>query len=273
MEIMGKSPKTMDPPRRLGDHCVGSMVAPHKKHRQQHFAYIAGTLAWIRCREHYIRCKQTGHLHYVETEDRATWFQIPDKATPAEFIQMTPTEWQCTHHTECMRPPPGRILRTFRDHISALDGWEVELLQHIEFSTDPRSAALALTYGIRAVSDGSAKFQTRGAFGWSISTDKGERIATGMGPARGARQHSYRAEAYGMLALYIFLHRLAEYTQTITPWKGIIATDSQSLLDTVLGIRQYTEVTSEAPLPRLDVLTPEWDILVQIQDFIKKCHT
>ena len=53
-------------------------------------------------------------------------------------------------------------------------------------------------------------------------------------------------------------------------WVGIIATDSQSLLDTLIGV---DEVNTNDDIPMspnggrivLDVLIPDWDVLVEIQ--------
>ena len=75
----------------------------------------------------------------------------------------------------------------------------------VEVSDDIFRAGLAKSYGLRAVSDGSVWEEVNGAFGWALSTDQGERVAKGMGPARGVKIDSYRAEVYGMLSLLCFL--------------------------------------------------------------------
>ena len=101
-------------------------------------------------------------------------------------------------------------------------------------SFDPFTLSDALSHGVCAVSDGSVWDNSQGAFGWAVSTDIGERCATGMGPVRGAHPDSFRAEAYGMLAQLCFLTRLAQqYTGVVAPWTGVVATDSQSLLDAI----------------------------------------
>ena len=91
-----------------------------------------------------------------------------------------------------------------------------------------------------------------------------------MGPASGAKPDSFRAKAYGMLATLCFLTRLAEFTGSIEPWVGILATDSQSLLDTVLEKSQppndeeegNSEGSSAVKLVTdLRVDGPEWDIV------------
>ena len=112
-----------------------------------------------------------------------------------------------------------------------------------------------------------------GAFGWTVSNDLGDRAAEGMGPAPGAKPNSYRSEAYGMLAMLCFLRRLAEYTHQHEQWKGIIATDSLSLIDTIRGVRrddfgcEHEEDKVLAGQP-LDPLSPEWDLVHLIRQLL-----
>ena len=133
-----------------------------------------------------------------------------------------------------------RVLSTtakFDKFIDQLDAWEVDLLQHTTLGVDPYAACWTLMHGFRAVSDGSVRHQTQGAFGWSLCSDLGERVATGMGPARGPCPTSYCAEAVGMLSVLRLLIRLSEYTAMHDPWSGIIGTDSKSVLDTLGGVQ------------------------------------
>lgn len=161
---------------------------------------------------------------------------------------------------------------TFDEYVSSLAPWETELLMHIEFSEDPFSVSDALSHGVRGVSDGSVWLKQTGAYGWAISTDIGERAVEGMGPAPGANPNSYRSEAYGMLAMLSFLKRLAEFTYKHEPWHGVIATDSLSLIDTILGVTRNE--FGVANLDSLEVepvqlplapLSPEWDLVVNIR--------
>jgi hypothetical protein len=105
-------------------------------------------------------------------------------------------------------PVKTHIISTFAEFIADLEPWESDLLQHTELFLDPYSISVALSQGVRVVSDGSEKHGTHGAFGWMLSDDRGERMATGMGPARGATASAFRAEAFGMLAVTRFLARL-----------------------------------------------------------------
>ncbi len=135
---------------------------------------------------------------------------------------------------------------------------------------DPYSLCLELAQGFRAVSDGSVKFHTHGSFGWVLSSLDGQRLAHGMGPARGRTPHSYRAEAYGLLSLLRFLRRIKEYTGMHEPLIGVIATDSQGVLDTLqMGDNDPQAVEDPVDLDEgkvvLDCLRPEWDLLIEIQ--------
>jgi hypothetical protein len=74
-----------------------------------------------------------------------------------------------------------------------------------------------------------------------------------------------------MLAMLCFLKRLAEFTYQHEPWCGTLATDSLSLVETVLGIKRKPSVMEAAvsePEPvqlPLDPLSPEWDLIVNIR--------
>jgi hypothetical protein len=113
------------------------------------------------------------------------------------------------------------------------------------------------------------------AYGWILSTHRGERVAEGMGPARGRRVHSYRAEACGILSFLRFLIRISNFTQMHDQWQGVLATDSQSVLDTLFG-RDSEQPNNEtsAQLDRdqveLDPLCPEWDVLIEIQAALRE---
>jgi hypothetical protein len=141
---------------------------------------------------------------------------------------------------------------------------------------DPFSLCLELTPGFRAAIDGSVtRTQLHGSFGWIVSSLSGDRLATGMGPARGRSPHSFRAEVFGVLSFLRFLLRIKEYTGMHDPWVGILATDGQSVLDTLqLGNHdQHEAADTPVDLDKgdvvLDCLRPDWDLLIKIQLAIK----
>ena len=69
-----------------------------------------------------------------------------------------------------------------------------------------------------------------------------------------------------------FLNRIAEFTMKHEPWRGIVATDSQSLIDTIQG--RHRDEPPPAPQASdtyrksLDPLDPEWDIVFTIQKLL-----
>ena len=137
----------------------------------------------------------------------------------------------------------------------------------MELALDPAYVSFDLQLYFYAGTDGSVKHDTRGAFGWMLSNTEGERVAWAKGPARGAQMDSYRAECTGMLSLLRFLIRLSDYTNMDDPWRGLIGTDSQSMLD-----RLYGKTIAQTPhqLTTLDPLDAEWDLLVEIQEALKE---
>ncbi len=144
-------------------------------------------------------------------------------------------------------------------------------MSHTIIITDPYTACDSLMHGFKAGSDGSVRYNRQGSFGWVLSTDIGERVATGMGPARGPRPTSYRAEACAMLSVLRFMIRLAEYTAMFEPWTGLLVSDSESVLNKFHG-KGTRERDPDALHPILtkgpvilDVLCPDWDILIEIQ--------
>jgi hypothetical protein len=82
-----------------------------------------------------------------------------------------------------------------------------------------------------------------------------------------------------MLSILCFLQRLAEYTGREPLWQGIVATDSQSLLDTLHSPAHVESSTEEQHTRRtarrikqfpLDPLLPEWDVVRGIQELAQR---
>jgi hypothetical protein len=213
--------------------------------RNRHFAYQLSPRLWI------LQNVQDQYREYHSPAGSQTYsamFQVidfallPSQAIPVEIQQHNiPDHWRIITPGQSIIPRPEiRAIEdmTFAEFIQTLDAWEVELLHDVEMEDDPFEFCVASQPHQRAVSDGSVRHHNQGAFGWTIRNEQGERVAAGMGPASGSKPSSYRAEAYGMLSLLRFLIRNAEYTSMHFPWIGIIATDSQSLLDTLNGVNE-----------------------------------
>jgi hypothetical protein len=253
---------------------LGAWSHASRQQRNQHFAYLLSpsTLA-LRTHQgfqvHYLR-----RTAYIASTTYLPFSEMPDKAQP---IEVSPTSshdrWRVQpQQNSSYRPiPPLPIADTFDTFITHLPTWEADLLSHTIIITDPYTACDCLRDGFKAGSDGSVRYHSQGSFGWVLSTDIGERVATGMGPARGSCPTSYRAEACAMLSVLRFLIRLAEYTDMFEQWTGVLVSDSESVLNTLHGkapLAQATDTRNTVPPTApiiLDVLCPDWDVLIEIQ--------
>jgi hypothetical protein len=268
-----------DPQGQLA-HPLGAWLKPVPELRFQYFAYVYRRSLYIRTAENtYATFRHNGLNFYrpSSTQHHRTYAQLPERARPAEVEFGGDGRWLLRGQPlrSCSIPTiPTSATATFDLFINTLDPWETELLRQITLTVDPYSVCLALTPGFRAVSDGSVSRQHHGSFGWVVSSSGGERLAVGMGPVRGRRPHSFRAEAYGLLSLLRFLIRIKEFTGMHDAWDGVLATDSQSVLDT-LQIGDMDPQEEETPIDLdnggvvLDCLRPDWDILIEIQSALQ----
>jgi hypothetical protein len=176
--------------------------------------------------------------------------------------------WTSRAATEVVEPEPTRVYDSFHAYVLTLPPWEADLLHHATLEIDPAYLSLDPQSYFYAGSDSSVTFETNGAFGWMLANIDGGRVASAMGPARGAKMDSYRAECTGMLSFLRFLINMSSYTNNVDGfWRGVIGTDSQSMLDRLF----VKEANASAPkqLAILDVLDPEWDLLVEIQEALR----
>ena len=264
---------------------LGKWLVPPSQQRQQHFAYARNNILWIRQEDenNYVEFQQFAvDEGYLDMQRTVAITDIPSEAVPVEVnYNEDTTTWSCTSPPQwhnAFRRPPTPALNTFVDLVRSLSPWEQELLQHTEYTAEPYDLCCDLQPHLRAVSDGSVRCETQGAFGWAMRNEHGVSVATGMGPARGGGTiTSYRAEAYGLLALMRFLIRMAEFTEMQQPWIGRIATDSLSLLDTLRG-KDDTRMERERDEPinlsgskvELNCISADWDVLIEIQDALTK---
>ena len=254
---------------------LGQWLHPIHRQRQQHHAYRwAHRYLWVRDDNLYQKCRLVCGVDglYCITGITCSWSDIPEDSIPVSVIPDSTITWRLAHSTVLAPISRPVFPATFDQYVSNLAPWEAELLLHMALSTDAFTVSDALSHGVRGVSDGSVWLKQMGAYGWIVSTDLGERAVTGMGPAPGANPNSYRSEAYGMLAMLSFLKRLAEFTHQHTPWQGLLATDSLSLIDTIRGSKKHAlghvasaDFEPEQVLLPLDPLCPEWDLIVNIR--------
>ena len=257
---------------------LGKWVRDQRECRIQHFAYKYRRWLYIRNMEgRYIVCRRTGKEGvYNETTEVLEIQDVPRPSQPAEVAMTGATKWYLVHTTKVTtglrkRQSMSSTNATFENFLEALDIWEYDLLRHSKLAFDPFTVSSKLGTGFSAGSDGSEKFGTDGAFGWSLSTIDGVRTAWGMGPSRGLKMDSYRAECSGMLSILRFLVRLGEYTRNAEQWNGTVGTDSQSMLKTLFGQDNVIKGTrlGAADSQELDVMTAEWDLLIEIQTTLR----
>ena len=265
---------------------LGKWLVQQASQRQRQFAYVLLNQLWIRqedIKQYREYCRYEIDEGFHAPLQRAIHInEIPDQAIPAKEMQISAADvWIAaeTPRREYTVPRPTRPPRTtFADYVNTLGPWEKALLQYSEFVSTLFDFCTDLQPSLRAVSDGSVRHETQGAFGWSMRNERGHTVATGIGPIHGGgRVTSYRAEAYGMLSLLRFLIRMAEFADMHLPWKGVIAIDSQSVLNTLFGPDEARlERDRDEPVNLngskvvLNCAAPDWDVLIKIQDSLEK---
>ncbi len=259
---------------------LGRWLLPIHNQRMSHIAYRYKDKAYIRQPlGEYQVCQLVPHNGpaWISTSRHVEWDRLPAMSTPVEIQYEGQERWFQVAQSFIAPASTESIISTFEEYIPSLETWESDLLQHTELFMDPYSVSVTLSHGLRVVSDGSEKYGTQGAFGWALSDDRGERVATGMGPARGATASAFRAEAFGMLAVTRFLMRLGEFTGHFDDWNGIMATDSQSVLDTIQhctmlppGPGHPAEIRAyQGNWKTLHVMSANWDVLIELQESLK----
>ena len=159
----------------------------------------------IRSGTEYAICQQRADGYFQPTGRTVTVKSMPTSAVPVDVEEYGDQDWKLLKRTQVLARPNTVFPQSFPEYIDSLPALEVDLLRHTDLFVDPRMTCFSLLPQFFAGCDGSAKFGTHGAYGWTISTHLEERAATGMGPSRGASIDSYRAECSGLLSILRFL--------------------------------------------------------------------
>lgn len=185
---------------------------------------------------------------------------------PVGTIPVTPTiigSFYCIPHDYAPDPPLPAPNITFEDHIRQLPAWSKTLLSSTTCTLDIH--ALTELLGSRHVaiaSDGSVEDTDleRATFGFVITDGRKNRIVRGRGPVPGWLISSFRAEAYGILALLCWLHELQNFTGMKFQCIFHHYVDNTSILRRIYRLRRrkYHTVNS--------TLLPDWDVVSQILD-------
>ena len=247
-----------------------------------HLSYRYQDTLWIQLSDaQYVRCIPTDRTGPYQELDKLTcpWYDVPTAASPVEVRLTSMRIWKVTGDSSIQLPTPILVqpTATVSAHVTTLEPWEEELLEHTTLFVDPYDfIQRAHRDGLCAVSDGSEWYSTQGSFGWTMSTTEGMRLAAGMGPARGVTPNSYRSESYGMLSMLCFLRQISRYCTYSGAWYGKTATDSLSLIDTLCGRNQERSEKDQDPTNpdpdyvHFDPLTPEWDVVIGIYHLLRE---
>jgi len=144
-------------------------------------------------------------------------------------------------------------------YLSSLDEWEREMLSCVTFSGNPEDIMRCINSSqIYAASDGSVLEQISGSFGLVIATlSDSQRILTARGAAPGYKPSSFRAEAYGALAVIRTLRRLSLFTGI--EW----STGLQHWIDNDALIKRLQSETLKKYKDPSATLHPDWDVIQQ----------
>ena len=151
--------------------------------------------------------------------------------------------------------PHRSQMPTFQEFVKNLPPWEKELLTTVELEDDPaRIIKIMNEADFYVGTDGSVRNQA-GSYGYVGKSHDHVSLFRGRGPAPGANPTSFRAEAYGALAMYRFLIRLSEYTDTQIKSTCTHYIDNKSVAKRLQKEqkRQYHNPTK--------TLTPDWDVI------------
>ena len=113
-------------------------------------------------------------------------------------------------HKEFAHPtPPSKKLKSFQQHIMTLPNWKRALIKNYNEDNVNSSLAAAIQMQQKLIiaSDGSKSKKLLGC-AWIIDDMAGKTLVSGTNPDFGNIQHihSHRAEIYGVLSAFIFLH-------------------------------------------------------------------
>jgi hypothetical protein len=155
------------------------------------------------------------------------------------------------------RRPEAIIDRTqdLARFLASLPAWEQLLLQSVNLMDTPANIMHELNEGsFQSGSDGSV-IALSASFGFVIASHSHRRLITGRGPAPGAKPQSFRAEAYGALAVRRILIRLSQFTAIpfTTSYHHYI--DNKGVIQ-----RIQTEEKRTFHIPN-KTLAPDWDVL------------
>jgi len=151
-------------------------------------------------------------------------------------------------------------------YLLSLAEWERNLLAHVTMQSNPAETMYLLNDGVVfGASDGSVLQMTSGSFGVVLVHVRTKTaIATAMGAAPCFQPSSFRAEAYGALAVLRLIWRLSQFTGI-----ALSATLRHWINNNALVRRISYEARRRYPNPRA-TLQPDWDVTQGILSTLSK---
>ena len=176
-------------------------------------------------------------------------------SSPAPPIPENPTSYSTFLQTLC--PTERSLLEnvTFSDPFSTFD----HIMTTWRQSAHQRNNVMRI-----ATSDGSVK-DGKGTFGWLLSNADGERLVQCNGKAHGYPMTSYRAEAFGMWSILLFMIKGFEFLQLPTsPQILELYCDNEALVKKI-----NTLIVQARPVFPNETLQSDWDIVYEIVRLLK----
>ena len=152
--------------------------------------------------------------------------------------------------------------RNFQKFLRSQPQWIRRLLPKLELTMPYKMIADAMRKNPSSGACDGSVLHEQGTFGWALEIpalpDEPRCIATCRGPAYGIPMDSYRAEAYGMLSLTVFLQLIRQYFN-LPPQPTKIFCDNEALVKTIKKLTKRLR-----PAFANDTLVPSWDVIQAI---------
>ena len=151
--------------------------------------------------------------------------------------------------------------QTFHEFIQMLDQWETQLLEKTQLHYEPQRTAELLNDGcsLFVASDGSICPEKCGSFGFTVThVSSKTRLMMGQGPVPGHEPSSFRAEAYGALAVGRLLVRLSEFTGIEIRQRVFHWIDNEGVVNRIKAQLKQPQVYPSS------TLQPDWDVIHEI---------
>jgi hypothetical protein len=145
--------------------------------------------------------------------------------------------------------------QNFTAFTASLDKWERDMLSSVTLLDDPSLIMHELNEGPFNVGSDGSVIGEKAAFGYVVSSIHKRRLIRGKGCAPGSRPQSFRAEAYGAVAVRRMLLRLGQYT-------GVPLTSSyRHHIDNKAVIQRSVKADKYKYHIPNTTLSPDWDII------------